>query len=194
MTMKTLATALIALAALPAAADASRTSITGGPEDTVTIVQRGLPAGTSARTRPEALWVSGGNARELRIRADEGLILPSGSCKRVGKRTVTCPRATSGAGRLVVRAGVGDDEVSLEGLDARPGYTDILVDGGPGRDRLLGGGVGETLRGGDGNDVLSGDLGADRLFGGRGRDTAIGVIDEEGDEVAPDVEIVRRGR
>ena len=49
-----------------------------------------------------------------------------------------------------------------------------ILDGGPGNDKLLGGGGPDTLIGGEGNDSLAGGKGRDLLFGGDGTDYLAG--------------------
>lgn len=60
-------------------------------------------------------------------------------------------------GRIVVRAGAGNDRVTLPARLAIP----ALLDGGPGNDTLTGGAGPDTLWGGPGNDRLAGGMGDD---------------------------------
>ncbi len=97
----------------------------------------------------------------------------------------------AGLRRIVVRAGAGDDQVTLKLDDAGlaipahlyGGAGDDILIGGAGRDLLVGGAGNDTLRGGAGhdllrgdagNDVLEGEAGNDRLWGGAGDDTLAG--------------------
>jgi Bacterial Ig domain/RTX calcium-binding nonapeptide repeat (4 copies) len=120
----------------------------------------------------------------------------------------TCTGVTS----VVVDAGDGNDAISASGLATIP----ATLNGDVGNDTLTGGGANDSLDGGDGNDVLNGgdgddllggDAGADVLDGGDGIDTANyasrttpsysidGVANDgsagEGDNIEPDVEVVR---
>jgi len=65
----------------------------------------------------------------------------------------------------------GGDDI----FDSRGGSTEgWLVNGGAGKDTLLGGSVDDSFTGGDDNDVLKGFLGDDLLTGGKGADTLLG--------------------
>jgi predicted extracellular nuclease len=78
-------------------------------------------------------------------------------------------------GRVIVRAGDGDDTVEI---DARL-ETPLLADGEGGNDRISSGnGIG-VLSGGDGNDWLSSGKGRDIVLGGRGVDTVDGGNGED---------------
>lgn len=71
-----------------------------------------------------------------------------------------------------VNAGGGDDSVSASRTLGVP----VTLRGGPGNDRLTGGGsvLGDRLIGGTGDDVLNGTGGPDVLYGGPGNDVLIG--------------------
>ncbi|HVY97250.1 MAG TPA: calcium-binding protein [Solirubrobacterales bacterium] len=71
-----------------------------------------------------------------------------------------------------VNAGGGDDAVTIGRTIGIP----VTLRGGPGNDRLSGGGsvLGDRLIGGPGDDVLSGMGGPDALYGGPGDDTLVG--------------------
>lgn len=71
-----------------------------------------------------------------------------------------CPGAT-----LAARA---------DGRAAKAGEGNDVVNGGSGKDRLVGGGGNDKLNGGSGDDNLAGGTGNDRLVGGPGRDTSTG--------------------
>jgi hypothetical protein len=73
-------------------------------------------------------------------------------------------------GGFEVNAGAGDDSVTVSDQVSIP----VTLRGGPGTDRLLGGGGHDKLVGGPGNDVLRGRSGDDSLFGGPGADRLIG--------------------
>ncbi len=71
------------------------------------------------------------------------------------------------AGRLTVRGGTGNDNLS-----GGP-YADRLF-GGPGKDKLRGRGGDDTLRGNSGRDVIRGGPGNDTIVSGRGADNVRG--------------------
>jgi hypothetical protein len=73
-------------------------------------------------------------------------------------------------GGFEVNAGGGDDSVSV----AREVPVPVTLRGGPGLDKLVGGGGGDKLIGGPGDDVLIGRAGNDSLFGGPGEDSLFG--------------------
>ena len=87
----------------------------------------------------------------------------------------------SATGRIVVAAMGGDDEIQVAG-GVR---VDAVLYGGPGDDRIKGGGgrnilVGcdgdDGLLGGNGGDLLIGGFGADRIVGGNSDDILIGGL------------------
>jgi hypothetical protein len=79
-------------------------------------------------------------------------------------------------GAPVVRAGDGDDHVTVSdaGTEIPIGATEI--DGGPGDDRPSAPYSADTLRGGPGRDHLFGNLGDDHLLGGDGADELDGFF------------------
>lgn len=196
------ALALAALAATPAAADASRTSVTGFAPAAVTVAQRDEPTGPPGAPAHQRYELFSDADGRLVIRVDRGEVSVAGACTLQGIRTVVCPPASNRAGVLRVHAGAGDDTISLAGLRAVSGYTEIDVDGGPGDDRITGGELGETLRGGarhgdgspitdllfgDGDDVIDGGPGADVIFGNAGADVIDGLGVRGMTETAPNV-------
>jgi hypothetical protein len=83
----------------------------------------------------------------------------------------TC--APAGVTRIVIDAGVGDDNVTIGvPVPARvnAGAGNDTVNGGDGGDRLVGGDGNDSLHGNGGNDSISGDAGVDLLDGGAGND------------------------
>jgi Ca2+-binding RTX toxin-like protein len=76
-----------------------------------------------------------------------------------------------------VNAGGGDDHVSIGRMVGVP----VTLRGGPGNDRLTGGGssLGDKLVGGSGDDVLVGRSGPDLLYGGPGNDNLSGGPDDD---------------
>jgi putative intracellular protease/amidase len=90
-------------------------------------------------------------------------------------------------GRVVVRAGAGNDQVFASDLRVGAaifgeaghdllvgGHAGDVLDGGNGVDRIWGGFGNDLIRGGDGDDYLYGREGDDILLGGAGNDTLEG--------------------
>lgn len=72
-------------------------------------------------------------------------------------------------GFIFVRAGAGDDQVSLAQVDPRTAFPNFITGwlfGGPGDDRLVGSGATDVLYGHEGFDSLSGGPRGDSLFPG----------------------------
>jgi uncharacterized secreted protein with C-terminal beta-propeller domain len=103
--------------------------------------------------------------------------------------TVVSSRRVAGLTLLRIRAGAGDDAVTINvadptfairvwggaGNDHLTGHNGSEhLFGGPGDDVLDGGGGRDVLRGGAGDDMIHGGLGADRLDGGAGVNTFFG--------------------
>jgi hypothetical protein len=86
-------------------------------------------------------------------------------CWRIGANSVACP-----PGRIWVNLGDLNDSFAPVGT----GSSEIIVDGGPGADRLEGSIGDDTLRGNGGDDTLLGAFGADKLYGGDGVDVLDG--------------------
>jgi hypothetical protein len=77
-------------------------------------------------------------------------------------------------GRQTIRLGAGADQFSGLSVYPLPSSTPTYtVDGGAGRDVLIGGLGADSLEGGPGADSLEGGRGADTLTGGPGTDTVI---------------------
>jgi Ca2+-binding RTX toxin-like protein len=74
-----------------------------------------------------------------------------------------------------VFAGAGNDLVNVRPQVDMP----VLLDGGSGHDRLIGGSGADVLLGGSGNDRLYGNGGNDLLIGGTGRDRLDGGQDDD---------------
>jgi hypothetical protein len=72
-------------------------------------------------------------------------------------------------GGFEVNAGAGSDSITVAEQVPIP----VTLRGGPGHDRLSGGGGDDKLVGGPGKDVLRGRAGDDSLFGGPGADRLI---------------------
>jgi RTX calcium-binding nonapeptide repeat (4 copies) len=128
-----------------------------------------------------------GPAGRLTLTAPEGLGDPDGSgaaCTldnaKPGESTaqqVSCAAGYIGA--IVGDLGRGSDT-----FDADPAFPVMIgglidgqsrpLDGGPGRDRLVGGAVGDLLKGDGGSDSIAGGGGQDQLIGGSGADNLSG--------------------
>ena len=174
--------ALLLLALLPAAAQASTVRVTTGTSGHRTVRFAAAPGERNfvdARFGEDDItlhdWISP-------IAAGDG-------CTADDDHTVRCPAA-----RLVIDLGDGDDHAMVEcalgaglcgsaTLRGGPGDDRLrgtvqpdILDGGPGADVLDGGGAGDVLRGGAGNDYLvSGEIDVSetstRMFCGPGLDT-----------------------
>jgi parallel beta-helix repeat protein len=100
---------------------------------------------------------------------DRFTISVKGSKLQVSDGVTAQKFAISAVKSISVAMGDGDDMLAI-----RHGVSQVLADGGRGRDRLSGGDGNDTLTGGDGNDVLAGGGGSDALYGGRGNDQLAG--------------------
>jgi Ca2+-binding RTX toxin-like protein len=142
-----------------------------------------LPAGAAeAETGPLTLLLAGGrednsirislspDGRDYVIRSIVPLEAGGDLCRHPEERPneLLCT-ATEIAG-FEVNVGGGADSVVLASDIPIP----ATLRGGPGDDRLIGGGVSDKIVGGPGNDVLSGRRGDDWLLGGPGRDRLVG--------------------
>jgi hypothetical protein len=108
---------------------------------------------------------SGAAVDVMRVQGDADPIQATG-CSG-GPTSFSCP----GIDRIVVGLGDGNDVAQVGTFGGV-----VILDGGPGDDRLGGGGGNDTLTGGDGDDTLSGGAGADVLSGGAGLDAATYVV------------------
>jgi hypothetical protein len=170
----------LALAAAPAAADASTASAANG---IVTI--------TAAPGETNVVWVYGELSQYGEI-SDTAGISPGPGCRAISPTQVECgpegegEDVTYGNYRTVV-ADLGDgndqftanktllDVVDVKGGDGddelNSGFADVArLDGGPGDDALDGTNGDDQLLGGPGNDKLDGDDGSDVVDGGAGQD------------------------
>lgn len=142
-----------AAAASPPAANASLTVLlTGGVEESVIGIGLSLDGRSYVIDSVAPLEVGGGVCTH-----------PEDQPNRL-----ICDAAPIGG--FEVNAGGGDDSVMV----AREVPVPVTLRGGPGQDRLVGGGGGDKLVGGPDDDVLIGRAGADSLFGGPGADRLVG--------------------
>ena len=86
------------------------------------------------------------------------------------------------AERMTINGLGGDDVIKVDPANAAgvaATKTAVTINGGIGKDTVVGSDASELITGGDGEDKLSGGLGNDRIVGDRGVDTMIG---EAGDD------------
>jgi hypothetical protein len=129
-----------------------------------------------------------GSGERLVLTAPEGLGDPDGSGANCGLDNAkpgetSAPEVSCAAG--YIGAIVGDLSGGSDTFDADPGLTAMVgavidgqfrpLSGGPGRDRLVGGGLADLLEGGGGPDSLGGSGGDDTLLGGAGPDRLNGA-------------------
>jgi hypothetical protein len=220
-TMRILLIALLAVAALPALADAATVSRAGGALRYVAAKGERVSA---------SITETGGGAFLVRIakRPHQPRPVAGGGCKRSGPRELRCAgqgvvrleisltrarttsvtvedvrvrvaaRGSRGMNVMFVRGtpdftydgGPSRDNVNVESPDGRftirlgagldyfaggpfDSTATFAVDGGAGRDRLIGSAGVDSLEGGPGSDSLEGGGGADTLAGGPGADTVV---------------------
>jgi RTX calcium-binding nonapeptide repeat (4 copies) len=144
----------LALAAGPATARAASVSIT---RDALTFDAAPGERNAVTVTRAPASY---------RIVDTGAIVSPGGGCRSTAPNAVEC--TTRSVERIVVRAGDGDDFVTLSVT------TRSIMSGGDGDDRLEGGEGLDDLLGGDGDDELLGGDSADLFIGGTGADTMSG--------------------
>lgn len=92
-------------------------------------------------------------------------------------------------GGFEVNAGAGNDYVRIFHYVQIP----VTLRGGPGDDRLIGGGGGDKLVGGPGNDLLKGFVGDDALFGGPGDDRLLGGSGDDALSGGPGLDVLLGG-
>lgn len=86
-----------------------------------------------------------------------------------GKDNVSITTGTGAFHEVVVETGAGDDTVTVNALDARPGYCEIGVDAGPGNDIITVGsttGTPALVVGGTGEDTIASGSGHDLIYTG----------------------------
>lgn len=142
-----------------------------------------LPAAFArADDAPVTLLISGGNedsSVSVSLSADgRAYVILSSAPLEVGGNLCTHPegvpnelfcKAPSIAG-FEVNAGGGSDAITFSGEVPVP----VTIRGGPGDDRLIGGGASDKLIGGPGKDFLAGRRGDDWMHGGPGPDKLLG--------------------
>jgi hypothetical protein len=153
------AAVIVALAGLPAAAEASTASRSG---DAITITA-GNGEVNDVRVTVECC---GFNATVT----DAAGVTAAGDCVQVTLTEVNCGGAPRGD--LVATLGDGNDTFR-ESVDTAS-FRSISVDGGAGDDTLTGDQAVDIIHGGDGNDTVSGGSSNDQLFGDAGNDKVTG--------------------
>jgi hypothetical protein len=123
----------------------------------------------------------------LTLTAPEGLGDPDGTgtacaLDNAAPGEATAPEVSCAPG--YIGAIVGDLGRGSDTFDADSALTVIIggliggqarpLEGGPGRDRLIGGAAGDLLQGDGGSDSIAGGAGQDQLFGGGGADNLSG--------------------
>jgi hypothetical protein len=184
--------AVVAVAAIIPASASARTGVTAS---VWTVHGRGATSSASMnvmtlndfRGIDNRISVFTGPTGRLTLTAPEGLGDPDGSgvaCEldnaKPGEGTaqeVSCAPGYIGA--IVGDLGRGSDT-----FDADPAFPVMIggvidgqsrpLEGGPGRDRLVGGALGDLLKGSGGADSIAGGGGQDRLVGGPGADNLSG--------------------
>ena len=157
------------------------------------VVLLGLAAQASAATVEstpgESVWFTGApgvgddltievhqDTVVLRDAADE--ITVTGDCTALDAHAVSCSRRR----HFVINLGDGDDRLLVETFGVvAPEYTPpgspvdvtLQIDGGPGDDRLQGGGLNESIDGRAGADVVRGGPGRDNLGAGEDADADV---------------------
>jgi RTX calcium-binding nonapeptide repeat (4 copies) len=126
-----------------------------GPNDQLSIGYQATPS-------PDVVFVSPG-----------GIAPPPAPCIAASLTTVRCPAA--GLTVLDVGMGPGRDRVDTVRYDSPSlaGFT-AMIQTGPGRDRWVGGPLGESWFGGPGGDFARGGAGNDRFIGGPGNESMFG--------------------
>ena len=92
-------------------------------------------------------------------------------------------------GGFEVNAGAGNDFVAVSHRVLIP----VTLRGGPGDDRIWGGGGDDKLVGGPGNDQLKGYVGDDALFGGPGDDRLLGGSGDDALSGGPGLDVLLGG-
>jgi Ca2+-binding RTX toxin-like protein len=123
-----------------------------------------LVVASGASDADDQFEVSGGQAGEtFRISAAGTDVVVDGLGARIGIRN-----AADAADNLIIKGNAGDDTFEATGNIAA--LTNLVLDGGAGNDRILGGNGAELLLGGAGDDFVDGQQGNDVALLGAGND------------------------
>lgn len=154
----------------------------GTPTITVTAMDKDLgvsaPVSTSVTIKAVALEEDPLNPGQMVLAVggtakNDTIVLNPGGGKSGGIKVMIGGKSLgnfTGAGRIEVFGGDGNDNLQIAGAIRVPAW----LDGGKGNDRLKGGNGADVLLGGDGNDFLDGGQGNDVMIGGAGSDRLVG--------------------
>jgi len=141
-----------------------------------------MAAGTAHAAEPLNVLLAGGseeNKITISVSADgRSYVIDSSAPLEIGGEVCWHPEGletellceAAAIGGFEVNAGAGDDHVVVDPKVRIP----VTLRGGPGNDRMDGGGGADKLIGGPGNDILNGHGGNDSLFGGPDDDFLLG--------------------
>src|SRR3954464_6525016 len=149
--MRALLTCVLALLALPAAAQATSVRISSG------VLRYSVTS--TAQSRMTVTQVPG----TITVHAPAPTITPTSPCRAIDSHDAACPDST-------VRSISIGGSTHADSFDVSAVGYPTTVSGSGGGDFVLGGLGNDTLNGGGGNDNLNGGVGADRLSGGDGDD------------------------
>lgn len=163
---RNIAAGVLALACVPAAAQAATVSSTAH-KPRITFV-----AGHGERNEVN---VTRAGRRHIVFTDRNARVRAKGRCVRLGRHVARCPAPRSG--RPLIDLGAGRDRLVVRrgvAVRARGGPGDDVLEGSRGRDLLRGGDGQDRIAGGGGPDLVEGGAGADRLHGGRDEDRVEG--------------------
>lgn len=159
-------TAALALLLGAPAADAATVSVSG-----TTVTYQAAPGEVNKPLVDE-------NAGAV-VFGDSAKLVPGAGCAAFGETGVTCSGAAISA--VIVNLGDRDDNMMRNVLEGEvPAKAKLTVDGGPGKDFIIGTTGNDALSGGTGDDSVYGSGGRDVLKGGAGKDRLTGFGTLEG--------------
>lgn len=120
----------------------------------------------------------GARGRRPNVDTMSSTVLPAAFAFLFGlsKNDVICASGNplNNTGQTVIEGGAGSDVIT--GFPFTITIGPMFVQGGPGRDTILGSLLNDDLNGGPGNDVINGNTGNDNLTGGNGDDIITGGL------------------
>jgi Ca2+-binding RTX toxin-like protein len=146
--------AVIAIAALPMAASASKVSVGGG---TVKYTGQGMEENNVGVSLLAGVYTVTDNGSGVILRVGRG-------CVKVSGDTATC--ADTGIKALSVVTGAREDSVAVDASVTVP----AKLSGGAEQNMLSGGSGNDKIIGGSSEDILTGGLGSDKIIAGNGED------------------------